>query len=124
MPIACTPAALVNETPCLACASETQLDMVWLWLWATFGGFDLSTDLDEVMALGVPFMSLADRQMKEAKVALFWHFLRGLRGLDDLTLQEIMNDLKCLPCASPKLVRAATLALICDFFEAFDIFSD
>lgn len=115
MAIACNPAALVNAIPCLKCASETELDMVWLYLWAYFGGYDLSTDLDAIMAKGVPYMALADRQMKEAKVALFAELL----GVTDMTLQEIMADLKCLPCASPKLVRAATLSLICDFLSAF-----
>lgn len=113
MAIACNPAALVNDIPCLKCASETELDMIWLFLWSYVQGYDLSADFDTIMAMGVPYMALADRQMKEAKVALFADFL----NLDSITMADMLNDMKCLPCASPKLIRAATLALICQFFN-------
>lgn len=112
MPVTdCTAAGLANANVCLQCASDSELDMLWLYLWAYFAGLDLSTDLDTLMERGRGLVSLSDKQIKEAKIALFANFL----GVDDLTLAELLDEVKCLPCAEPKVIRAATLWLICEF---------
>lgn len=112
MPITdCSAAGLANANPCLQCASDSELDMLWFYLWAYFGGYDLSTDLNTLLARGRGLEQLSDKQVKEAKIALFANFL----GLGDVTMAEILEDVKCLPCVEPKVVRAATLSLICQF---------
>lgn len=115
--IRCTPEALVDVYPCLNCASDSQLDMMWMWLWAYFGNYDLPDDIDELQELGKCLKCLSPRQIKQAKLLLFANFL----DVSQLEMNEIFDSIKCLPCMQPQQIRAITLALICDFFGDLEL---
>lgn len=120
MPENCEAATTLNLLPCLECASDSQLDILWLFLWAYFMYYDFPEDIDEVLAKGVEYQNVSDTDLKRIKVALFAEFLRFEPG----EAVEALDDIKCLLCVEPKLIRAATLALICEFFADWEDFPD
>lgn len=112
-PPACTPQALAEIAPCFRCLSETQLRMVFMFLWAILDGYDLPEDLDQLVEDSKCFTCLSQKQILEQKVAILADFL----GATDLLSgqESVIEDMRCFPCLSQRQIDAAILFLICDF---------
>lgn len=105
----CTPSKTLAANSCLSCLSESELDKVFVVALAeSEGTYDLPTDSAQLIQDAACFTCLSDKQLKQALVSSYLESLSP-----KLTLDEIREKLKCLQCANPKQVLAATVYLTC-----------
>lgn len=112
--IVCTPAELMKLVPCLQCESTSDLRKILLLEWANFGGYDLSTDLPELLEKYSCFTCLNAKQRLQALLSLFGYI--AFYDSDESFL-DFMNEYKCLPCLKPDQVEGLILGLICEFVQ-------
>lgn len=115
--ITCTKEALVDVLPCLTCASETELDIIWLYLWMRFWRLDPSEDLFTLIGDSACLTCMSEREIKQAKIAVWYQFLYAGGYLDIQSTEELFDDLKCMNCMTPQQIRAAVLWLVCGFLS-------
>lgn len=109
MALNCTPAARLSVLPCLSCLSDSELDKAFVVALAESSrSYTLPADAGQLIEDSACFTCLSDKQLKQALVSAY------LEDVDPyITLDDIRNRLKCLQCATPKQILAATVYLTC-----------
>lgn len=103
----CTPSSLLASNPCLACLSEKDLLAALVAITAT-ASRTYATDLPQLMQDSACFGCLTEKQMFQALVSVFGELL-----LQDQTVPEVIDNMKCLLCAPRHQLLAAFLYLMC-----------
>lgn len=101
----CTPASLIESTPCLKCLSEKELMAALLGIYAAAA----EKTVKSVLVDSACFDCLSKKQMLQALVTLAGNDLLGERN----TVQDIIDEITCLECAGEKKILAALLYLLC-----------
>ena len=112
----CTPAAQKELIPCLKCLSLSQLEMLKLFLLSVIEGtYDLPEDFQQLLEDSACFTCLSDKEKLEGELASMAS-LAGGRG--ESHFEDFVEAFKCLPCAKPGQIKAATALLLCKWFES------
>lgn len=112
MPVICTPADLMEATPCLQCLSFSQLKMVELLMLAEINGYTLPDDLNQLLEDSAGFMSLSEKQKKQAEITAMAVQADNVDGIPAL-----IEKINCLQCATSGQVAAITALLQCQFWQ-------
>lgn len=112
-PIACTPAGLIGDVPCLACLSEKELLMVLVAVLAIGDNYTLPTDTNKLLKDSACFTCLSDKQLFQALVRAVANKYIG----STFTEAEGQAAIKCLRCANEKQLKAAVVYLTCELFS-------
>jgi hypothetical protein len=103
----CTPAARLSTLSCLACLSESELDKAFVVALAASGAtYTLPGDAGQLIEDSACFTCLTKKQLKQALVSAYAED-------QGLTVAQIRARLRCLQCATPKQIDAATVYLTC-----------
>lgn len=109
MALTCTPAARLAYLSCLSCLSDSELDKAFVIALAdSEGSYRLPTDSAQLVEDSACFTCLSDKQLKQALVSAYLE-----ENAPEVTLDDIRERLKCLQCATPKQILAATVYLTC-----------
>lgn len=105
----CTPSSLLASTPCLNCLSDKEM------LAALLGILALNQDLliADVLKDSACYTCMSKHQMLQAFVTIMGNSLLG----EGDSPQTVVDNIRCLECASEKQLLAAILYLMCKVFK-------
>lgn len=105
-----TPQHNLDHAPCLECASESELMMILLWLFAYLNGQqgDLPALLETTKCWDCS--SLSDKKLLQAVIA-------GIATSRSLDASTLLDDVKCMPCARPGQIKGALAYSIIKYFN-------
>jgi hypothetical protein len=111
--MACDPATLAALHPILTGAGETDLLSYLAVLWVDAAGYTLPDDLNQLIEDSTKHTAMSELAMLQAEVALMWDTYES-RSTND----ELLNKTKCLKCLSPATIRAITMLMKCQYWQA------
>lgn len=117
MPISasCTPQTLKESYHCIQCASESEVLMVILWALAKLEGtYTLPEDLPTLLEDTACWNCVSDSDLLRSIAIL----LAQKASRSDLDITDFWDEVKCLPCADPKALRAAIVPLLCQYLAS------
>lgn len=98
---------VLNQTPCLTCLSEKELQAVLVYLLSTQTDYSLPDDLRQLMQDSVCINCFSNKEKLQAVVAALADEL-----VTDETIPEIRDAMKCLLCATPGQIQSAIIYLL------------
>lgn len=113
--LTCTPHGLLNQYPCLKCASKTELlALIALAAYAVNNAGD--TTLTDMLNDGACFKCLSDHQMLEAIAAAIIAIAVEYGYFTDAN--DAIQTAKCLTCEDPAVVRGISVKAICEYINS------
>lgn len=110
----CSITTLRENSACLDCLSVSDLEVVEAYLWAVLSGVREPT-IAGVLASISCLTCLSKKQIIEAKIAVLFSVAKI--QTPTLTLQYILNLMRCGKCATHRQVQAAILYYFCQYFN-------
>lgn len=109
MAVTCTPSSLIGTNPCLNCLSDKLLWAIIMYAFATQNNRTTA----ESLANSACYNCLGDqKQFLVSLVTIFAdEFLAGV------SVDDIIDNIKCLDCTSEKQIKSALLYEICSYFN-------
>lgn len=118
MPVSasCTPQAIKESFHCIQCASESEVLMVILWALAKLEGtYTLPGDLDHLLEDTACWNCMSDSDLLRAIAILL-----AQKASRNESILDFWDEVKCLPCADPKALRAAIVPLLCQYLATLN----
>lgn len=112
-PTDCSPATVLADTHCLDCLSQTQLKGVLFLLWANLAGFILPDDLETI---------LKSSQCNNCGIGETRRLVMEVEAManaasNNMSIGQIQDALKCLPCMSLGQLDAGISTLKCKYWS-------
>lgn len=104
----CTPSSLLASAPCLGCVSEKEMLAAMLAIFATANNLDMAT----ILKNSACYACMSKKDMLQAIVTVFGNELIGA----EFSVQEIIDQMKCVRCGSEQQILAALLYMFCNYF--------
>lgn len=105
-----TPKDLLADYPCFECLSEREMLAVFVLVAnELLGTYTLPDQVDEMLSDSACFDCLSDKQKMQAIISAMSQV--AYYGTDK-TIDDIRNEIKCLLCAPPGLLKAAATRFI------------
>lgn len=101
----CTPSSLLAAYPCVDCLSESQIRAFMVGII----GAAIGKTAAEMMRESACFTCMSDKQKLEAVAVILGNSLLG----ENHSPQQIIDDYKCLLCATPDQINAALTYALC-----------
>lgn len=105
----------METIPCLQCVSDSQLEMLRLYLWAALVGYTLPDDLQDILDASACNTCLSKTQMKRGELAMMAHAVAEI-----VDLPTVVDAAKCLPCVQPQQIQAAVNWLECQYWQSLN----
>lgn len=112
MSATCTPNGLLEDYKCFSCLSESELLAVLVLVANELTGtYTLPDELDDLFSDSACFNCLSDKQKLQAIIS-------GMSTVayerSEKTIDQIRDEIKCMLCAPPGLLKAAAVLLLCN----------
>lgn len=107
----CTPASLIDSTPCLKCLSEKELLAALVALFAA----QADKTVEEVTEESACYKCLSDKQLLQSLVTILGNTLLG----EGETPSSVIEDYHCLVCLPEHDLKAALVRLICVYLATY-----
>lgn len=107
----CSIAEMKNLYPCLNCLSESQLEMLLLYMWAYV--WSLEDSIVDLLSNATDGQNISRSDFLRMEIAIMARSLLS----DDVTVNDLIDDVKCLPCARSDVIRATILKLKCEYWQ-------
>jgi hypothetical protein len=104
----CTPSSLLASYPCLQCLSDHELLAVLIGILIYDSEYE--DDIAGVMKDSACFTCMSKKQMFQAFATMMGS---AIIGDEEGAMEKVVEEMKCLICATDKQLWAALLFLIC-----------
>lgn len=115
MATTCTPNGLLGEYPCFSCLSQTEMLAVFILIAnELLGTYTLPAEVDTLLEDSACFNCISDKQKFQAIISTMAQvaYARSEKSMDD-----IRDEIKCLLCAPPGLLKAAAVLMLCQLTD-------
>jgi hypothetical protein len=110
-PATCSPEALIADTPCFQCLSQSELLMVIVLALMEANNFTVADDLQTLLETTACANCSPDGQRLQAIAAVLANTF-----LTRDTIEQIKTDGACLPCMQPGQLKSLIVYLFCLYF--------